>query len=451
VGSVRIVSVSGLRGVVGNGLDPTTVAEFAAAYAAECPSGLLLVGHDGRRSAPMMVHAVLAGISASGRDSRLLGPVPTPTLGHLIVAGGAAGGVQVSASHNPAEYNGLKFFQPGGMVLSPAQGQAVAERFQRRDFAWVASDRLGQVIECGPIEPIHHVESIAGLVEVEAIRRARIKVVLDGGHGAGGPLGAELLRRLGCEVRLLGGTPDGFYEHPPEPTAENLRELAAVVPALGADVGFAQDPDADRLAIIDESGRYIGEERTLVLAALDALESGRRGPLVANLSTSRTIDDVAARFGCPVLRTPVGEIHVVEAMRSHGAILGGEGNGGVIDPRVVFVRDSLAGMAATLGLIARRQQRLSAIVEELPSYAMIKAKWSLTGVLPADRFEIAAAAFPEAWADRRDGLRLDWPSRWVHARASNTEPVVRIIAEAPTEPEARDLIDRLRPLVLPDT
>jgi phosphomannomutase len=284
------------------------------------------------------------------------------------------------------------------------------------------------------------------LVDVEAIRRCKFVVVLDACHGAGGRMGAALLRALGCKPVILGGVADGRYEHLPEPTEANLRAFCAIVPATGSAVGFAQDPDADRLAVVDETGRYIGEELTLALAALRRLEQVK-GPVVLNLSTSRVTEELATRLGCPVHRTPVGEIHVVERMRAEGAVLGGEGNGGVIDPRVGFVRDSFVAMALVLDLLAAAGEPLSRLVARLPAPAMIKDQYPLAGERTPQEiaavWERIAAAHPEARADRRDGLRLDWPDRWVHVRSSNTEPIVRVIAEANDRAAARALADQV--------
>jgi phosphomannomutase len=449
VAGTRIASVSGLRGIVGHGLDPASAVEFAAAYAAGCGPGAILVGHDGRASAPMFLHAVVAGVLATGRDAMIVGPVATPTLGRLVRERGAAGAIQISASHNPPEYNGLKFFQVEGMVLSPEQGRAVLVRLGRRDFGWAPWNALGKAHTLHNPDA-EHLEAVLKVVDVPAIRARKFGVVLDSCHGAGGRLGAALLAALGCHATVIGDAPDGHYDHPPEPTEANLRDLARLIPKEGAHVGFAQDPDADRLAVVDEHGRYIGEELTLALAVRHRLESAT-GPVVCNLSTSRVIDDVAGRFGCPVHRTPVGEIHVVTAMKEHDAILGGEGNGGVIEPRVGFVRDSFVGMAMILDLMARTGQPLSALVAELPRYAMIKDKFPVAadGPPPDELFEEVARAHPEAKADRRDGLRLDWPDRWAHVRASNTEPIVRVITEAPTQDEARALADRVGAFITP--
>jgi phosphomannomutase len=447
VAGTRIASVSGVRGVVGNGLDPAIVADFTAAYASGLRPGDIVVGHDGRVSAPVFLPAVLSAVTATGRDALLAGPVATPTLGRLVVDLGAAGGIQISASHNPSKYNGLKFFQPGGMVLGPIEGRAMLDRLEARALAWASWDELGKI---RPIEDPDgkHLELVLATVDVEAIRRRKFAVALDACHGSGGRLGETLLRALGCESVVLGAIPDGRYDHPPEPTEANLRRFSRLVPALGAVVGFAQDPDADRLAIVDETGRYIGEELTLALAASHRL-SQAIGPVVLNLSTSRVTEDLATRFGCPVIRTPVGEIHVVEAMRAHSAVLGGEGNGGVIDPRVGFVRDSFVAMALVLDLLAKTDRPLSSLVDDLPRYAMVKDQYPLGGSSSGvtELFDQIEAAHPEARADRRDGLRLDWSDRWAHVRSSNTEPIVRVIAEAADPSIARSLADQLGRMV----
>ncbi len=441
----RIVSVSGIRGVVGDGLDPASAAEFTASYAAGLGAGPVVVGHDGRASAPAFVPAVVAALIATGHDALVAGPVATPTLGRLVRDRGAAGGVQISASHNPAIYNGLKFFQPGGMVLGPDLGRAMVERFTSRQFGWAAWDALGRSRTIDDPDDAH-LAAVLAIVDVEAIRRAKFSVLLDACHGAGGRLGAALLSALGCEAIVVGATPDGRYDHPPEPTEANLHRFSRLVAASGAAVGFAQDPDADRLALVDERGRYIGEELTLALAASRRLKL-EPGPVVLNLSTSRVTEVLAERLGCAVHRTPVGEIHVVERMRAERAVLGGEGNGGVIDPRVGFVRDSFVGMAVVLDLLAAEGRPLSALVGDLPRFAMVKDQYPRGDAPVSAVFDRITAAHPDARVDRRDGLRLDWPDRWAHVRSSNTEPIVRVIAEAAEFEPARALADELGRLV----
>jgi phosphomannomutase len=270
------------------------------------------------------------------------------------------------------------------------------------------------------------------------IRARGLSAFLDANAGAGGPLGQSLLNALQCRATVHGGVPDGFFLHQPEPVAENLQEICPLVPRAGADVGFVLDPDADRLAIIDETGRYIGEELTLALAVRFRLEQ-QRGPVVINMSTSRVVEDVAQQFGVLALRSAVGEANVVEKMKQVDAVIGGEGNGGVIDPRVGIVRDPFIGMGLVLNLLAKTQKKLSALVAELPAYHIVKEKFpldkgKLSRVLPA-----LQGRWPEAMVNLLDGVRLDWADRWVHVRPSNTEPIVRVIAEAPRAADAAGL------------
>jgi phosphomannomutase len=449
----RIASISGLRGVVGDGLDPATALEFAAAYASDCPAGPILVGHDGRMSAHVFAAAVESGITATGHDVLHSGPTATPTIGWLVRQLRLAGGIQISASHNPPEYNGLKFFQREGMVLSPASGRELLQRWEGRGFHWASHDSLGRARALDDPDS-GHLAAVLALVDVAAIARQGWTVVVDACHGAGGRMAGSLLRALGVRPLILGGLPDGRYDHLPEPTEANLRDFRTIVPATGAPVGFAQDPDADRLAIVDETGCYIGEELTLALAAKRRLEQ-TRGPVVINLSTSRVTEELARSLGCPVFRTPVGEIHVVERMRSENAVLGGEGNGGVIDPRVGYVRDSFVAMALVLDLLAASGEPLSRLVASLPHYTMIKDQYPLApctsgasrqgpGAGVSALWDRITSAYPAAQTDRSDGLRLEWPDRWVHVRASNTEPIVRVIAEAAQLGDARELTAQMR-------
>ncbi len=287
---------------------------------------------------------------------------------------------------------------------------------------------------------------VLSLVDVPAIRRRRAKVVLDASHGAGSILGPTLLEQLGCEVTVLGGTPDGQFEHAPEPLEQNLAGLCAEVKRRGADVGFAQDPDGDRLAIVDDRGRYIGEELTLALCA-DHILARRQGPVVVNGSTSRTTADIAAKYGCPFYRSYVGEAHVAAKMREVGAIIGGEGNGGLIEPRVGYVRDSFAAMAYVLDGLAASGRLVSGWVDSLPKYSIVKDKITC----PREHVDAACAVLKQHFRDAEvaegDGLRLDWPDRWVQVRASNTEPILRVIAEAPDAVAARRLCSEALELV----
>ena len=432
-----IISVSGLRGIVGAGLDPCVAIRYVAAFVAGLPPGPIVVTRDGRSTGQMLAAAVHSAVAGQGREVLDADIAATPTTGVLVRQYRAAGGVQISASHNPPEYNGLKLFSAEGRVISAAAGQGVLNRYQSGEPAWVAHHAVGRTtrIENAVAE---HQRLVLATVDTQRIRTRRFRVLLDSNHGAGSLLGRPLLETLGCDVTVVGESPDGQFSHPAEPTEENLAGVRTQVTAAGADVGFCQDPDADRLAVIDETGRYVGEEYTLALC-LDHVLRQRRGPIVTNCSTSRMSEDLAIASGVPFFRSAVGEANVTGAMLEHAAVFGGEGNGGPIDPRVGYVRDSFVGMALILDALAARGLRLSQWADTLPRYAMCKTKFTLAPQRTAAVLDALQARFSDAQADRLDGLRLDWPGKWLLVRASNTEPIVRAIAEAPTRDEAERL------------
>ncbi len=434
----RILSVSGLRGVLGDGLDADYVTAFAAAVGTRAKGGAVVLGRDGRATGDMLRHAVLAGLLSTGCKVLDAGIAATPTIGVLVTSEQAAAGLQITASHNPVEWNGLKPFRPTGSVFDAAAGQELVATLESRAFGYVSHDRLGRLESL--VDPTGaHFARIQKLVDAAAIGARTFKVVLDCNHGSGAVAGPKLLRDLlGCDVTVLGGSPDGAFDHPPEPIEANLTKLCETVKDLGADVGFAQDPDADRLAIVDNTGRYIGEELTLALA-LDHVLPNRKGPVVVNGSTSRVTADVAQKHGCEFHRSWVGEAHVVAMMDEVGAVIGGEGNGGVIDPQVGLVRDSFVGMAYVLDGLAKRGGTLAGWVDELPQYVIVKDKIGCERTQVVAATEALRKTFGDATAAEGDGLRLDWPNRWVQVRASNTEPILRVIAEAPTAHDAEAL------------
>jgi phosphomannomutase len=435
--SELIVSVSGVRGIVGRGLTPRVALDFASAFGAYSGGGRVVLSRDGRPSGAMLRHALLAGLTAAGCEVHDLGVAPTPTVGLAVRTLAAAGGVQITASHNPAPWNGLKLFGADGRVLTAAEGERVKALYDAGAPAGVPWNEVGTQQDYRQAEDDHR-DRVLQLVDVVQIRAAGLRAFLDANGGSGGPLGRKLLKALQVTTDCHGCDAEGFFLHEPEPTAENLREVAPMVRRLGADVGFALDPDADRLALLDENGRYVGEELTLALAARFRL--GReKGPVVVNMSTSRVTEDVAGQFGVPFYRAAVGEANVADRMRAVGAVIGGEGNGGVIDPRVGYVRDPFIGMGLVLNLMAETGKKLSELVAELPQYTIVKDKYTVARDVLPRLFAALRERWPEAKADTVDGLRLDWSDRWVHVRPSNTEPIVRVIAEAPREEGARAL------------
>lgn len=442
-----IVSVSGLRGIVGGSLTPDVAVAYARAFVDGLPPGPIVIGRDGRTHGPMLAEAIIQALMADGRDLLDCGVAATPTVGIVVRNERAAGGLQISASHNPAPYNGLKLFAAEGRVLPAAAGKPVLERFQADAASRTPAARPGTRRDVDGTAA--HVELVLRTVDVDAIRRRRLKVWLDSGHGAGSRVGLPLLEALGCEVVLEGGSADGAFEHRPEPTAENLADWLPRIGAAGAAVGFFQDPDADRLAIATAEGRYIGEECTLALA-VETVLARTRGAVVVNCSTSGMTALIARRHGVPCHVSAVGEANVVDRMLAEGAVIGGEGNGGVIHPGVVFVRDSAVSMALVLDAMCRGDAvtPIDTLARALPALVMEKAKVDLapetTGPGLVAALDRVAAAFPGATVDRLDGLRLDWQGGWLLVRASNTEPIVRIVAEEQNATAVSAAIEKAR-------
>ena len=437
-----IISVSGLRGIVGETLTPEVAARYALAYESCLDLGPIVITRDGRGSGRMLADALATALAARGRQVLDADVAATPTTGVLVRRHNAAGGIQISASHNPIEWNGLKLFGADGRVIPATAGEAVIERFHAADPVEIPENTSEVEANILRLEDTtnDHGRLIEDIVDVERIRAANFHVLLDSNHGAGSLLGRQLLKELGCKLELFGGTPDGKFAHTPEPTAANLTGIASQVVGCHAVIGFCQDPDADRLAVIDEDGRYVGEEYTLAICVEHVLRQ-KVGPVVTNCSTSRMSQDIAEKYGAPFYRSKVGEANVTDLMIEHKAIIGGEGNGGTIDPRVVYVRDSFVGMALLLDAMAAREMKISELAAELPRYEMVKTKVSLAKEKLPEALVALEKHFADAETDGMDGLRFDWPGRWLLVRASNTEPIVRIMAEAADAAVAQKMCD----------
>ncbi|HEY1922161.1 MAG TPA: phosphoglucosamine mutase [Tepidisphaeraceae bacterium] len=447
-----MIGISGMRGTIGGSLTPAVVSRMAAALAAFLKSGgkpgqkfRVVFGRDSRPSGPWVRDAAIAALVASGIEVTDLDIVTTPGVAMMVRHLGADAGIIATASHNPIEWNGLKFLNRDAVAPPPADAQAIADLYRDDRSAYVPVEELVLSRRDTQTHALH-VKRVVEHVDVLGISSRRYKVVLDSVNGAGCVTSATLLSKLGCQLVHLNGTPNGLFPHEPEPTEKNLVSLSDEVRRHHAAVGFAQDPDADRLAIVDENGKYIGEEYSLVLCAKWLL-SRRPGIAVANLSSSRMLDDVAAASNSRVIRTPVGEANVIQAMLANNAVIGGEGNGGVIDPRIVPGRDSLVGMAFVLQLMAATGLSISQLVAQIPRYEIVKTKF------PCRREEAnrVVAALKKRFAaekiDDQDGIRIDWPQAWLHARPSNTEPIMRIIVEAPDRLTAEKLIGEAQSVV----
>lgn len=446
-----MVSISGIRGIVGTTLTPETAVKYAAAFAEYAGHGTIAVGRDGRITGRSIADTVIAVLLQSGCDVIDLGVCPTPTVGLAVERFRAAGGIAVTASHNPMVWNGLKFIGPSGMFLNGAENARFWSIAERGNFSYRPWDRQGRLrTEHGFIDT--HIDAILSLpfIDVPAIAARRLKVVADCVNASGGTIVPKLLRAFGCDVAELHCDVSGVFAHTPEPLPENLTELAARVVSERADVGFAIDPDADRLVLITNEGRPFVEEYTIVSAVQYVLaaeqRAGRTGhSVVVNLSTTRAVEDVAAPYGAAVHRTPVGEINVASRMKELGSVVGGEGSGGVILPQVHLSRDAAVGIGLFLQLMAESGGSSAELKASLPAYEIVKNKIEVGSLKPD---EVLARLHDRYAKSERtnmdDGLKIDFPASWVHLRKSNTEPIIRIIAEARTRPEAAALVERFQ-------
>src|SRR5258708_6176260 len=466
------ISISGVRGVIGESLTPTLLTRFAQAFGTYIGARTIVIGRDPRTSGEMVKRAVVAGLLSSGCRVIDIGMCPVPTIQLLVRHHRAHGGIAITASHNPAEWNALKFIGPHGLFLDAGQARELLGIYHHGEYAKVGDAEMRFVEESSGAIDLHIQAILDALGPLPVRTRSgsdgaeridgdfesgekgpvatapgsessgsarRLRVAIDACNGAGSLVGPKLLEALGAEVIPINVTPNGLFPRPAEPLPENLGVLCAAVKESGADVGFAQDMDADRLAIVSEAGVPIGEEYTLVLATAYVLNK-ERGPVVANLSTTSALESVAQRFGCPLFLTKIGEVNVTETMTKENAVIGGEGNGGVIYPRVNFARDSLVGMALVLHHLAETGQTVTEFVNEFPRFSMIKEKL----VCPSDKIATVLrmirreyVAFP---LDLRDGVKVMLPDGWFLVRGSNTEPIIRVVAEAKSETRAKEIV-----------
>ncbi len=441
--SKLMTGVAGIRGIIGDGLSPEVIARYGAAFGTLMHGGKIVVGGDTRPSRHMVRSALFAGLSSTGCDIVDLGLATTPTIEIMVTQLEATGGVCVTASHNPIGWNALKFLDKFGHFLGPDAGAKVNDLVANGKFEYVGTQRLGKITTYDSAGDIHIQKVLeTDLIDVPLIRRAQFRVAVDGINSVGNIVMPDLLHELGCDIVKINSDLSGIFAREAEPLPENLSDLCALVSDEGADIGLALDPDGDRLAIVDEQGSPIGEEYTLALAVKYVL-SKRKGPVVVNLSSSRASEDIAEAAGVDFYRTPVGEAHVTEKMDQVSALIGGEGNGGVMFPEVHSGRDALVGAGLALSLLAEEGVPLSVLISRLPRYHLIKRKAPAGGVDRANLENMLRSEFADSGSyDNRDGVRVDLPEGWVHLRLSNTEPIVRIFAEARTNAEAEALSQR---------
>lgn len=442
------IGISGVRGIAGRSLTPQIVTSFSAAFGTYAGRGDIVVGSDTRPSREMVTSAVFSGLLGVGCRPVNVGIVPVPTLQHRIRERSARGGICITASHNPLEWNALKFCGSDGTTLRPDQFAQVIDLYHQGLYPWVPAGRLEE-IEDDPAAVAGHLRAVLDLVDLDSIRSRSLKVVIDCCNGAGSSVAPAFLRSLGCEVIELHCDPTQPFPRDPEPLRQHLSDLCLAVQDCGADLGLALDADADRLALVDEQGVAIGEDCTVALAVRHWL-ARKPGPVVVNLSTSQMVDEVAREFGCTVYRSPVGETHVLRRMFELGSEIGGEGNGGVIIPSVNPCRDAFVAMALILDSLALTRQSLASLRGRLPTYAIIKEKIPSTPRSTAAFLRLLRQLYRDSQLDLSDGVKVSWPDRWLHVRGSNTEPILRVVAEAATSEEAHQLVDGvmeyLRPL-----
>jgi len=446
-----IASISGIRGIVGDGLDPSVLVRYAAAYGtwarrrarSDGRNPLIVVGRDARPSGPVCASIVIATLQSMGCDVVDAGLATTPTVEMAVIEEEAAGGIILSASHNPEPWNALKLLNERGEFLTPAEGKAVMQMADREEAEPVGVDALGSLREKEYLTM--HIDRILAMdaIDAGAISDAGLTAVVDGVNSVGGVALPRLLDALGVQVIELNCEPTGRFAHPAEPRPAHLTELTQRVKDAGADIGLAVDPDADRLALVDNRGRFVLEELTQVICA-DFWWQHHSGPFATNLSSSRAIEDVAARHGEAVHRSAVGEINVVMKMKETNAVLGGEGNGGVIVPELHYGRDAMAGTAIVLQHLASSGSTLAEVHDAMPTYEIVKDKLPLPDLDVDALLSRLAVAYEDETLSAIDGLKIDFESAWVHMRPSNTEPILRVYAEAPTAEEAQAIADRFK-------
>ena len=436
--SKLMISVSGVRGIFGKSLTTEITKKYAAHFGIFCNQGKIIVGRDSRTSGPEIFRAVSLGLMSVGCDVVDLGIVSTPTVLLAVEESDAKGGISITASHNPAEWNAMKFVGENGMFLFPQEAQRFIDSLDEPvEYAgYDKTSKLTQDIEAKN----RHIKKILNIpyLDITKIRSKKFKVVIDSVNGAGGLISPQLLRDLGCEVIEINSEPTGIFTHSPEPLNKNLKQLENAVAANKADIGFATDPDVDRLAIVSEKGKCIGEELSLLLAEKFILPKVK-GDIVTNLSSSMASEDIAKEFGVKVHRTKVGEINVSKKMKEINSPVGGEGNGGIICPEVHYTRDAPAGMALILGYLAESGKTVSELAGQIPKYFFAKNK------IKVDPSELDAIMqkVPEIFADykldRTDGIKVIGDKYWIHLRKSGTEPIIRVYVESDSPEKSQEL------------
>lgn len=436
-------SISGIRGIIGDSLTPQVITEYISAFSHILKKGKILIGRDSRNSGKMILSIVKGLLNFLGRDVIDIGIVPTPVVLFGVANGDFAGGIIITASHNPLEWNALKLVNGKGKFISPSEFEQISSLVNKKNFKYSDHKNIGHNFKDEKIKK-NHIEKILSFIDVNSIKRCKFKVTLDAVNGAGGPHFIEFLKRAGCKIIAINDEPTGNFAHSPEPTPKNLQQLSDITKKKNADIGFALDPDADRLVVADRSGEVLSEELTLALCVYFYLKYREKTDIVINSSTSMIIESIAKKFGVKVHRVPTGEINVTEKMEKIGSKIGGEGNGGIILLELNKCRDALVGVSMILELLSREKISLKEIIESFPKHYLIKDKVVSKDIDISKINKKIEFEFKGQNIDNQDGIRVDLKDKWVLLRKSNTEPIIRIFAESSSVKESKDLISRIK-------
>lgn len=436
-----MISISGIRGIIGDGLDPEVLTKFTSTYADFIGKGKVIIGRDARISGEMVKNIVTGTLLAKGLDVIDIGICPTPTVQYTVKNLTADGGIAISASHNPNEWNALKLLNSTGQFMSPEENKSLMGLLYSEKQVYKEWNQLGKKIISDGIK--EHVKGVLSLkyIDIEKIRKRKFNVLADCVNGAGAYVIPDLLKEFGCEVIEMNCEKTGIFPRNPEPLPENLAETMKAVKEFDVDLGIVVDPDVDRLVLITNEGEPFGEENTIT-QAVKLILSKQKGDVVVNLSTTRAVDDVVKNYNCKIFRSPVGEAHVVKKMKEVNAIIGGEGSGGVIYPALHYGRDALVGIAITLQHLVEFGKTVAELKKSLPEYYIAKKKIELGNIKPADVIDSLLKKYSQEDINTEDGLRIDFDDHWVHFRKSNTEPIIRIITEAGSKESAEKLSDK---------
>jgi phosphomannomutase len=442
-----MISISGVRGIVGKGLTPEVITKFGLAFGTFSQKGTLVIGRDTRPSGEMVRNGIVSGLLGTGCSIIDLGICPTPTILYAVKKLKADGGITITASHNPNEWNGLKFIGKEGTFLDKKNAEKLLGIYENKGYKTLPWNEIGTIREDGDgiqrhIDALHSLSS----VNVKKIKKRKFRVAIDCVNGAGYDAFPQLLDSLGCEVVKVDCVGTGNFKRNPEPLPENLKKLERMVKKTKSDIGFATDADGDRLSIVDDTGTALGEEYSLPLAVRYVLGK-KKGSVVINYSSSRMTDFVTEEYGVPLYKAKVGEANVVKKMRDVKAVIGGEGNGGIILPKLHYTRDAMLGIVLILASLTETKKSISQLKDELPAFRIVKKRKKLRGKKTNINFEKLSKKFPKGKRDTRDGLRIDWKDGWVHVRKSGTEPIVRVIAEAGTKRKAEELCRKVLKLL----